>query len=249
MANFKTHISTSTILGIGYGAGAYFGWGMELSHCVVAAGLCSIAGMLPDLDSDNGVPVRETLCFVAALVPALMIERFHSMGLNQEQIVLTCEAIYIGIRFGVGNIFRKYTVHRGMWHSIPAAAIAGLATFMVCMCPDFGVRLFKAWAVVLGFLSHLILDEIYAIDLNGKRLPRLKRSFGTALKFFGKSAWGNVTTYAKLAVLVLIAMSDASTMAFFNTEPLELGGIKQTTTEFVGKVIPVVEEKVNEVLR
>lgn len=249
MANFKTHISTSTMLGIGYGVGAYFLWDVEASHCIVAAGLCSIAGMLPDLDSDNSVPVRETLCFLSVLIPAMMIPRFRALGMNSEQMVLASAAIYVGFRFGVGKIFRKYTVHRGMWHSIPAAAIAGLVTFLVCMCPEFGVRLFKAWAVIMGFLSHLILDEIYAVDLKGRKLPRLKKSFGTALKFFGKSAWGNFTTYAKLAALVVIVMSDASVMAFFNAQPLELDGIKGTTTEWVGELLPAAEEKIDSFLR
>ena len=44
MANFKTHISTSTMLGIGYGIGAYFLWDVPAQHCIIAAGLCSVAG-------------------------------------------------------------------------------------------------------------------------------------------------------------------------------------------------------------
>ena len=249
MANFKTHISFSSMLGIGYGVGAFFIWDVELSHCVVAAGLCSLAGMLPDLDSDNGIPVRETLCLLAAVVPALMIQRFIALGLNQEQIVLASAGLYITIRFGVGKIFRRYTVHRGMWHSIPAAGIAGLAAFMLCMCPDFGVRLFKAWAVVIGFLSHLVLDEIYAVDLNNRRLPRLKRSFGTALKFFGKSPWGNLTTYAKLAALVFIAMSDANIMAYFDRQPIEIEALSGTSTEWVGELKMEVEQQVDALIR
>ncbi len=35
--------------------------------------------------------------------------------------------------------------------------------------------------VFIGFLIHLILDEIYAVDFSG---ARLKRSFGSALKLF-----------------------------------------------------------------
>ena len=60
MADFKTHITTSTVLGVGYGATAYFGFDMPMSHCFVAGAMCSVAGMLPDLDSDSGVPVRVT---------------------------------------------------------------------------------------------------------------------------------------------------------------------------------------------
>ena len=54
---------------------------------------------------------------------------------------------------------------------------------------------------MLGYLSHLVLDELYSI---GGR--RLKHSFGTALKLFGHSAWANLSTYAKLAVLTAIIL-------------------------------------------
>jgi membrane-bound metal-dependent hydrolase YbcI (DUF457 family) len=249
MANFKTHISTSTMLGIGYGVGAWFLWDVPLQQCVIAAGLCSVAGMLPDLDSDTGIPVRETLCFLAAVIPALMIPRFHALGLTPEEIVFASVVIYIVFRFGVGAVFRKYTVHRGMWHSIPAAVIAGLATFVISFSPEFGIRLFKAWGVVMGFLCHLILDEIYSVDLKGRKLPRLKKSFGTALKFFGKSAWGNFSTYAKLALLVLICMTDATVMAFFNAQPLKLNVLSRESSEYLGELLPETAKQPEPTLR
>ena len=183
MADFKTHITTSTILGGVYGGVAYLGFDMAPQDCLVAAGLCSYSGMLPDLDSSSGVPVRETLCFLSAVVPMLMVRRFAEMSMSPETMVLTAGLLYVGIRFGLGEIFKRYTVHRGMWHSIPAAMIAGAIAFLVCVSQDFGVRMFKSWAVVLGFLSHLILDEIYSVDLGGK-VVRIKKSFGTALKFY-----------------------------------------------------------------
>ena len=66
MAGFKTHITTSTVLGIGYGAGAHLLYGLPLDTCMLAGGLCSVSGMLPDLDSDSGVPIRESMAFAAA---------------------------------------------------------------------------------------------------------------------------------------------------------------------------------------
>ena len=38
--------------------------------------------------------------------------------------------------------------------------------------------------------------------------PRLKKSFGTALKFFGEGWWPNLSTYAKLLVLTLAVVED-----------------------------------------
>lgn len=242
MANFKTHISTSTVLGIGYGLAAWQFWDMSPQHCIVAGGLCSVAGMLPDLDSDSGVPVRETLSFVSVLVPMLMLSRFQALGMDAEQIVFASALVYVGIRFGIGTIFRRYTKHRGMWHSLPAAAIAGLATYLICLSPELHVRLLKSCAVVIGFLSHLILDEIYAVDLYGRKV-RLKKSFGTALKLFGNSTWGNFTTYAKLIVLVLIVMGDESLMRFLGAEPIDIRArataAGEATREWVGELVPV----------
>ncbi len=244
MANFKTHITTSTVLGIGYGVGAYFLMDVSIQHALVATGLCSIAGMLPDLDSDTGVPVRETLCFMSVLVPLLMLRRFEALGMDAEEIVFASALIYVGLRFGVGGIFKRYTKHRGMWHSIPAAMIAGLATYVVCLSPDVGVRLLKSWAVVLGFLSHLVLDEIYSIDLYGKQI-RIKKSFGTALKWFSKSRWANISTYAKLAFLIVIVMGDSALMSWVGAKPLDLKSTQQTASEWIGELFPVPQNELN----
>lgn len=221
MANFQTHITTSTLLGVAYGVGGYIGFGLTIPHCLVAGALCSVAGMLPDLDSDSGIPQREMLCFVSVLVPILMLRRFEQLGMEPEMMVFTAGLLYVGIRFGLGWIFKRFTKHRGMWHSIPAALIAGLTTFIICLSPQFEVRVFKSWAVVIGFVSHLVLDEVYAVDWNGRKI-RVKRSFGTAMKWFSSSTFANISTYGKLAFLVIFAMSDASLMEYLGKEPLNL---------------------------
>lgn len=207
MADFKTHITTSSVLGGFYGAAGYFLLGVPIAHCITAGALCSVAGMLPDLDSKSGIPQREMLCFGSVLVPMLMLPRFEALGLDKEQMVFVAGVLYVLIRFGVGGIFSKYAKHRGMWHSIPAAMIAGLVTFMICLSADFEIRLFKAWATVIGFMSHLFLDEIYAVNWEGQ-LPKKKKSFGTAVKFFGNNQLANVFTYGKLALLIALVSSD-----------------------------------------
>ncbi len=235
MAGFKTHITTSTVIGIGYAAGAHLGFQVDLEHCMIAGGLCSVAGMLPDLDSDSGIPVRETISFAAAVVPMLMIDRFRALGLSHSQMALAGMLIYILIRFGVAEIFKRYTVHRGMWHSIPAAATAGLLTFLICADDDIRLRIYKASAVVIGFLSHLILDEIYSIDMS-KGVPRLKKSFGTALKFWShRSLWANISTYAKLVILIGFAVSDPILMDAFGYESSEV--VPHTATELWNELV------------
>jgi membrane-bound metal-dependent hydrolase YbcI (DUF457 family) len=207
MAGFRTHITTSSVLGIGYGAAAYFAYDMPPATCVLAAGLCGVAGMLPDVDSDSGVPLRETMAFGAAVVPMLMIDRFQHMGLSTEWMILAAALIYVFIRFGVAEFIKRYTVHRGMWHSLPAAAIAGLLTFLVYSREDLAPRLFVCGGVVLGFLSHLLLDELWSIELSSGRLG-FKKSFGTAIKLWSKSRWANLSTYGKLMIVAVMAVGD-----------------------------------------
>ena len=93
MAGFQTHITVSTVTGIAYGV---WGWqcGAPLETCILAGGLCSVSGMLPDLDSDSGRPVQEMSCFAAAVVPMLMLERFENFGWSHEMMVLAAAGIY-----------------------------------------------------------------------------------------------------------------------------------------------------------
>ncbi|UUO08270.1 metal-dependent hydrolase [Blastopirellula sp. J2-11] len=220
MAGFNTHITTSTIIGVGYGAAAYaFMPDISATTCMLSAGLCSIAGILPDLDSGSGRPVKEISAFVAAMAPMLMIDRFRRLGMDPEAIALAGAIIYIVIRFGVAEVFKKYTKHRGMWHSVPAAISAALCAFLVVSGDELDIRLLKTGAVFLGFMVHLTLDEIWSVEWHSFR-PRFKKSFGTAIKFWNpNSMWSNVSTYAKLAVLLFAAVGDPLLMEHYHLHP------------------------------
>jgi len=208
MAGFKTHITTSSLLGVGYtGAGLYLG--MPLDSALIAGGLCGIGGMLPDIDSDSGIPFRESMGFAAAIVPMLLLDRFQRLGLNHEQLVLATGGLYLFVRFGVSRLLAKYTVHRGMFHSLPAVAIFTGVAFLLCGSSDLQLRYFKAGGVFLGVMSHLTLDEIYAIDW---KRGRIKKSFGTALKLWGSNWWSNISAYGKLAIVVLMILGEPAVM-------------------------------------
>ncbi len=206
MSDFKTHITTSTVLGVAYGFAGRYVFDLPLDSCMLAGGLCSIAGMLPDLDSDSGIPARETLSVVSMLVPMLLIQRIGELHLSAEQLVLIGAIVYFLVRFGVGSLFRRFTVHRGMWHSVPAAIIAGIVGFLLCDCEIY-IRFYKAWAVILGFMSHLILDELHSVDMNGRSI-RVKKSFGTAIKFFGDKPFANIVTYGSMLLLASLVLFD-----------------------------------------
>ena len=215
MAGFRTHITASTALGVGYAAGAHYFFGVPPETCVLAGGLCSVSGMLPDLDSDSGVPLRESVAFAAAAVPVMMIRRFERLGMPLETMILAGMGIYLVLRFGLATLLKKYTVHRGMFHSLPAALIAAEVAFLIFDRDDLWLRYYVAGAVLLGFLSHLVLDEIWSIGFR-RGLPRLKKSFGTAMKIWGDSLWANVSTYAKVILLTYLVAKDPQWMAQFD---------------------------------
>jgi membrane-bound metal-dependent hydrolase YbcI (DUF457 family) len=145
--------------------------------------------------------------FASATVPMLMLERFRDMQLSNEAMALAAMVIYVVIRFLVVECFQRFTVHRGMWHSLPAAASCGTLAYLLMPSAAESARVYKSSAVVLGFLVHLVLDELWSLDFRRGRF-RLKKSFGTALKFWGDNPWTNLVVYAKLALLMYLAWGD-----------------------------------------
>lgn len=208
MAGFKTHITVSTLLG---GAVGYFGimrWNLDWGPVGLAAGLTALGGMLPDLDSDSGKPVKEIFGVAGAVVPILLLHRLRQANLTHDQILVVLIGVYLLIRYGLAEYFKRLTVHRGMFHSIPALAITGLIVFLLYDHDNISVRYYLAAGVMIGFLSHLVLDEIYAVDLSGI-VPRLNNFAGSALKFFSDSWAANFVTYTLLFVLAAAAWRSA----------------------------------------
>ena len=108
--------------------------------------------------------------------------------------------MFLFIRFVVALWIKKVTTHRGMIHSIPMAVLCGELVFFV-VTGSVAARFVKASALTAGFLSHLILDEVYSIDSTGAAL-RIKKSFGTALKWYNPNKQGAATIIYSLVFLL-----------------------------------------------
>ncbi len=208
MAGFRTHITVSGTCGFLYGAAAVEPLGFDTDVALLAAGLTTVGGMLPDLDSDSGVPVREMFGLAAAVVPLLLLPRMVHAGMSREGILAAWLFGYVFIRYFVANVFKRFTVHRGMYHSLPAMLISGLLVFLAYTSPERNTRFLLAGGVMLGFLSHLVLDEIYSVDIRGIRI-KLKASAGSAFKFGSSSATATATCYAILGGLLWLAYLDS----------------------------------------
>ena len=186
MAGYREHISVSGMLGLAYAFAAIFLLGFTAVQSAVAAILTWIAGMLPDLDSETGRPVQEMSGLTAAIVPVALFQHTMALGVSADRATLASLLLYAVVRYGGPALLGKFTVHRGMFHSIPALLIAVNLTFLGYYSEELRVRMLMAVGVGIGFLSHLVLDEMYSVQWDGVRV-RLKKSSGTALKFFGKN--------------------------------------------------------------
>ncbi|WP_447927590.1 MULTISPECIES: metal-dependent hydrolase [unclassified Vreelandella] len=181
MANFRTHITVAAAGGTLLAFAGYHAQWWSPSQALLMVVLVAFGGILPDIDADRSHSIR--LIFNLLSVPSLVLGVLLLQPyLSPGALLVACGGIYFGVRYLASLLFSRLTVHRGIWHSLMAAALCSSATaalsYHVLLQPPW-----NAWShgagVLLGFLIHLGLDELFSVDLEG---ARLKRSFGTALK-------------------------------------------------------------------
>ncbi len=207
MASYRGHLAFSSFLGVAYGGVAAWQWPLDWGPVFLGAGFTTLGGLLPDLDSDNSLPVRELFGLAAVATPVLLVRRVLSQGFTTEQTLVILGGVYLLVRYAARALLGRLTVHRGMFHSIPGMLIAGLLVLFVYQSPVTQVRLYLAGGVMLGFLSHLVLDELCAVDLLGGR-PHLKKHAGSPLKFFSTSWPATLLTYGLLTWLVCLVHTE-----------------------------------------
>ncbi len=209
MASYRGHLMFSSLLGTAYGGFAAWYWNLDWGPAVLGGALTTAGGLLPDLDSQSGVPVRELFGTAATVLPLLLFPRLRQEGFTAEQTLALMVLVYVLVRYGLSALFKRWTVHRGMFHSIPALLIAGLGMFLLYHSSEVLVRLYLAGGVALGFLSHLVLDEMCSVDFNGIQVS-LNQFAGSALKLTSKSYLATGFTYLLLGGLIYLAMQDWS---------------------------------------
>lgn len=199
MAAYREHLTTSCVLGIGVTSAAIT-VGFTPVQGVLAGTITGIGGILPDLDSESGRPVRELFGLTAAMAPLIMMRRLLEWGGNTDGAMLLAVLTYVSVRYGGALILGIAAVHRGMFHSIPAMVIAGELAFLGYKSDQISMKLLMAVGIMIGFFSHLILDELYAVEWRGIRL-RLNKFAGSAVKWSGRSWPANIFTYGVLFCL------------------------------------------------
>lgn len=211
MAAFREHILFSSLLGVGYGVSAATLFKFSPTEAMLAGYLTGVGGMLPDLDIPTGRPGQEIFSLAAAAVPLLTVGHVLQaarLPVNTESMILVMLCMYFLIRYGLAWLVHKLSVHRGMFHSLPAMAIAGEAMYLVYPSPNPFVKLLMGGGLALGFFSHLFLDEVYSVGWAGP-VPQVKKSFGTAIKWGSPALGPTLFTYALLVALTFFAGEQA----------------------------------------
>ena len=182
MANFPTHIGVGTVVA-GALATVALATDVVAPKDVVAVTLAGVLGsVLPDIDLKDSRPSRAMFSGLAIFFSFAVLFSVESRYSIAEMLILWLGTLLL-VRYAVGSLFHRFSYHRGIWHSLLAAAFSGFLTaavFYWWLGRDASVAWFAAIFMVMGFLTHLILDELYSVDVMD---TRIKASFGTALKF------------------------------------------------------------------
>jgi membrane-bound metal-dependent hydrolase YbcI (DUF457 family) len=190
MAGYKAHMAFGMLTAAGWTfivitLSLVSAWFLPLIFVATVVG-----AFLPDLDSDTGAPLKILLIIFSVIGSAVT----GWIVLNQEESSLLQLAGFVAfsglfIYYVIGGIFKKLTNHRGIFHSIPAVVLSAMLTLTLLnlIDLDLNIKMMVSLGVGLGYLCHLILDELNStVNLGG--IPFIpNKSIGTALKLYSKN--------------------------------------------------------------
>ncbi|NPA55993.1 MAG: metal-dependent hydrolase [Epsilonproteobacteria bacterium] len=199
MANFNTHFNVASFTSAVVASSMYYHGDITKLDAVLYFSMGILGGVLPDIDSNNSKPTRVMQTIFANLAAFFVLLKYINV-----YPILNLALIWVGSLLGVMAlfyIFSKFTTHRGMFHSIIAGVLFWFI-FTLLFYYVFGFGVLKSWYVgmfvFIGYLTHLILDEIYSVDLAG---ARIKSSFGSAFKLFNDDIVSVVGFYMSVIIL------------------------------------------------
>jgi len=200
MANFNTHFSIAIAASTGAALVAVNVHLIANADIPWLIFLGTLGGLLPDIDASNSRPVKLLFNVLALMGVAGALQVFKN-DYDPYPLLLIVAGTYLFIRHIVFALFNRLTVHRGVFHSVLAAVF--FALLMTCISYHFlHWSVLHAWLnglfIALGFIVHLLLDELYSVDLSN---ARMKNSFGTALKLFSHS---NMTASALMTIFTMM---------------------------------------------
>ena len=205
MANFTTHIGAGTVVSGGL-ATLTMAADVIAPENLVAVTLAGVLGsVLPDIDLKDSRPSRAMFAGLAIFFSFAVLFNAATKFSIAELWVLWLGTL-VFVRYGLHYVFHKFSVHRGVWHSLLAGAFCSIMTaviFYYLLRRPEGVAWLAAGFMMIGYLTHLVLDEIYSVDVMD---VRIKSSFGTAVKLFdSRYPWASLAMTAATAAAIMIS--------------------------------------------
>jgi len=181
MANYAMHIGVGTVVS---GALATLTLAADVvgPESLIAVTLAGVIGsVLPDIDLKDS---RASVIFFSAIAvfASFCVLFLAAIHFSIAELWLLWLGSLVFVRYGLHALFHHTSVHRGIWHSLLAAVFCSALTaifFQHALHKHEGVAWLGAGFMFVGYITHLVLDEIYSVDFMGRRI---KASFGTALK-------------------------------------------------------------------
>lgn len=220
MANFRTHAVVGVVAS-GMLSTLTMAANVVAPHDLVALAMAgAIGAILPDIDLENS---RASQAMFAGL--GLFFAFCLLFNLSWQYSIAEMWIVWVGtflfFRFCLHSIFHKYAKHRGVFHSVLAGcffAASTAAVFHHVLHADPTLAWLAGVFMFIGYIVHLLLDELYSVDFEGNRV---KRSFGTALKLVDlRTPTGTLAMVAGTVLAVLSAPSFEPFMMVFGSDAI-----------------------------
>ncbi len=226
MANFTTHIAVGTVVS-GALAVVTLAADVVAPENLLAVTMAGVLGsVLPDIDLKDSRPSKAMFSGLGIFFSFAVLFNFAHKYSIAEMLILWLGTLLF-VRYVAKEIFARFSYHRGIWHSLLAMVFCAFVTAWVfgkLLGRDEGVAWLGAGFLAIGFLTHLILDEIYSVDVMD---TRIKSSFGTALKLFDHNHLGHSSAMAAATVLAFLATPPTGVFVQNITSPALWTGLHQ----------------------
>lgn len=211
MAAFQEHVSIA-VLSVGVMIVPFHSMGLlNIEQSLVALFFGILGGISPDLDSDTSKPIRSVFRIFSITLPLILLLSFETRFSIVEMLLIWMVAGFI-LKMVFFKIFLSLTQHRGIFHTVPMGVLFGQLIVLLCFNffhLDANIASLYGFFMFLGFFVHLLLDEIYSVNVLG---IKMKKSFGTALKLYdGSNKIGTFILYL-LIVLLWFFLPDSGTL-------------------------------------
>lgn len=207
MANFTTHIAAGTLVAGGL-ATLTLAANVVAPENLIAVTMAGVLGsVLPDIDLKDSRPSKAMFAGLGIFFSFAVLFAFATKYSIAELWILWLGTL-AAVRYGLHSVFHHLAVHRGIWHSLLAGVFSAVLTAVIFAKvlgkPD-GVAWLAAGFMLIGYIVHLTLDEMYSVDVMD---TRVKSSFGTALKLIdSRHPKATVAMLAATVGAILVAPS------------------------------------------